>query len=105
MIEATADVSGFTPVLNEDDRAKRPIIEFDSGLALYNHGTVAKRSVTLFDTVTTDAFSEVVGQTGYIVDGLALAQGMRVVFSASFAVILTCLREAFSPGRHERLKR
>jgi hypothetical protein len=81
-IEETARVGGFTPTLNEDDRAKRPIIEFDSGLALYNHGTVAKRSVTLYDTVTTDAFSNVVGQTGYIVDGLALANGMRVIFAA-----------------------
>ena len=82
VIEETAKVSGFTPTLNEDDRAKRPIIEFDSGLALYNHGTVAKKSVTLYDTVTTDAFSTVVKQTGYIVDGLALADGMRIVFSA-----------------------
>ena len=82
VIEETARVSGFTPVLYEDDRAKRPIIEFDSGLALYNHGTVAKKSVTLYDTVTTDAFSTVVKQTGYIVDGLSLANGMRVVFAA-----------------------
>ena len=73
---------GFTPNLEEDDRAKRPIIEFDSGLALYNHGTVAKTSVTLYDTVTTDAFSDVVLQTGYIIDGIALADGMRVIFAA-----------------------
>ena len=82
IIEETAKVSGFTPTLKEDDRAKRPIIEFDSGLALYNHGTVAKSSVTLYDTVTTDAFSSVVKQTGYIIDGLSLANGMRVVFAA-----------------------
>ena len=54
VIEETARVSGFTPVLDEKDRAKRPIIEFDSGLELFNHGTVAKRSVTLYDTVTSD---------------------------------------------------
>ena len=82
IIEETARVGGFTPTLSEDDRAKRPIIEFDSGLALYNHGIVAKKSVTLYDTVTTDAFSTVVRQTGYIVDGLALADGMRIVFAA-----------------------
>ena len=81
IIEETARVGGFTPTLNEDGRAKRPIIEFDSGLALYNHGIVAKKSVTLYDTVTTDAFSSVVGQTGYIVDGLPLANGMRIVFA------------------------
>ena len=82
VIDETADANGYTPNLLETDRAKRPIIEFDSGLALYNHGTVAKTSVTLFDTVTTDAFSNVVAQTGYIIDGLAVADGMRVVFSA-----------------------
>ena len=43
---------------------------------------MAKRSVTLFDTVTTDAFSSVVKQTGYIIDGLSLEDGMRVVFTA-----------------------
>ena len=79
VIEETARIGGFTPTLDEDDRAKRPIIEFDSGLALYNHGTVAKRSVTLLDTVTTDAFSSVVKQTGYIVDGVAVKDGMRIL--------------------------
>ena len=33
IIEETARIGGFTPVLDEDDRAKRPIIEFDSGLS------------------------------------------------------------------------
>ena len=82
IIEETARIGGFTPTLDETARAKRPIIEFDSGLALYNHGTVAKKSVTLYDTVTTDAFSDVVLQTGYIIDGLTLAEGMRVIFAA-----------------------
>ena len=82
VIEETARIGGFTPTLDEEDRAKRPIIEFDSGLALYNHGTVAKNSVTLYDTVTTDAMSDVVLQSGYIVDGLALEEGMRVIFAA-----------------------
>jgi len=82
VIEETARIGGFTPTLNEDDRAKRPIIEFDSGLALFNHGTVAKQSATLYDTFTTDAFSTVVNTGGYIIDGLALADGMRVIFAA-----------------------
>jgi len=82
VIEETARINGYTPTLDETDRAKRPVIEFDSGLALYNHGTVAKNSVTLYDIVTTDAFSDVVLQTGYIVDGVSLTEGMRVIFSA-----------------------
>ena len=79
--QVTLNKTGSIQVLDEDDRAKRPIIEFDSGLELYNHGKVAKKSITLYDTVTTDAFSTVVKQSGYIIDGLAVADGMRIVFA------------------------
>ena len=82
VLEATATANGFALNLLEEDRAKRPIIEFDSGVALYNHGTKAKTSVALIDTVTTDAFSNIVNQTGYIVDGVSLQDGMRVLFTA-----------------------
>ena len=81
VITQTAEIIGYTPTLLETDRAKRPIIEFDSGIRLYNHGSVAKTSVALFDTVTTDAFSDVVRQNGYIVDGISLQDGMRVIFA------------------------
>ena len=79
VIETTASANGTTANLLEEDRAKRPIIEFDSGLALYNHGTVAKNSVTLVDTVTTDVFSDVVNKTGYIVDGVSLSTSVNSV--------------------------
>ena len=82
VLEATATANGFTASLAEEDRAKRPIIEFDSGLALYNHGLQAKTSVALIDTLTTDVFSSVVNSTGYIVDGVSLAEGMRILFTA-----------------------
>ena len=82
VIEETARINGYTPVLDETDRAKRPIIEFDSGLRLYNHGTVAKDHVTLVDTLTTDAFSNVVNQTGIIIDGVTVQEGDRVIFTA-----------------------
>ena len=82
VIEATGVANGYTPELREEDRAKRPIIEFDSGLALYDHGVIAKQSVALIDTVTTDVFSTIVNSTGYIVDGISLVDGMRVLFTA-----------------------
>ena len=82
VLETTATALGYTANLLEDDRAKRPIIEFDSGLALYNHGLQAKTSVALVDTLTTDVFSSVVNSTGYIVDGVSLKEGMRVLFTA-----------------------
>ena len=82
VLETTAIANGGVANLLEEDRAKRPIIEFDSGLALYNHGLQAKTSVALVDTVTTDAFSQIVNTGGYIVDGVSLAEGMRVLFTA-----------------------
>jgi hypothetical protein len=82
VIEKAAQVNGTATVLDETDRAKRPIIEFDSGLSLYNSGTVAKNPVDLFDTTTRDAFSQVSGQFGYFCDETAITDGMRIIFSA-----------------------
>ena len=82
VLESAATITGTTLDLDENDRAKRPIIEFDSGLELYNHGTVAKTAIDLFDTTTGDAFSNVVNKAGYFIDGVAITDGMRVVFSA-----------------------
>ena len=81
VIEKTATVNGTATVLDETDRAKRPIIEFDAGLSLYNSGTTAKTPVDLFDTTQKDAFSNVSGKFGYIIDGVSVTDGMRVVFS------------------------
>ena len=82
IITKTAQVNGTATVLDENDRAKRPIIEFDSGLELFNFGTVAKTPVDLYDDTTTDAFSTVPNTEGFIADGVSLTEGMRVVFSA-----------------------
>ena len=82
VIEATATANGSALALDESDRAKRPIIEFNSNLALYNYGTVAKKSVALVDNVTTDVFSSMVNQTGYFVDGIKVTDGMRILFTA-----------------------
>lgn len=82
VIKTSDDVNGNITALLETARAKRPIIEFDSGIQLYDHGTEGLNSVALIDTVTTDVFSSVVNSSGYIVDGISLAHGMRVLFTA-----------------------
>jgi len=81
VIEETATALGYTASLDQDSRAKRPIIEFDSGLILYNHGTKAKKSVSLVDTVTTDVFSEIVNKLGYVIDGVEIQEGMRILIA------------------------
>ena len=68
--------------VDESTRAKRPIIEFEAGLKLNNFGAVAKQDVDLIDTFTSDVFSTIEGQIGYNIDGIDLADNMRILFAA-----------------------
>ena len=74
--------------IDESARAKRPIIEFEAGLKLFNYGTQAKQDVDLVDTFTRDVFSTIEGTIGYNVDGVDLAQGMRVLFAADDDILV-----------------
>jgi hypothetical protein len=89
VIEESARLTGVLLDLDQDARAKRPIIEFSPGLRLFNFGFKAKKYVDLIDTFTTDVFGSspvagvtygVEGSLGYIVDGVSLVDGMRVLF-------------------------
>ena len=82
VIEASAEANGQIPNIDQSTRAKRPIIEFEAGLKLYQYGWSSKGNVDLIDTVTKDAMSNVEGAVGYYVDGVALTNGMRVLFTA-----------------------
>lgn len=81
VIEATAEYNEFNAIIEETARAKRPIIEFDAGLQLFNYGTTGKRFVDIIDITETDALSNVNGKTGYLSDKVALTPGRTVVFT------------------------
>ena len=81
VIEESNKRNNYAIELNEADRAKRPIIEFQSGLNLYNHGT-SHRVIDVLDTTTTDALSLVAGTVGFIADTTLLREGDKVVFTA-----------------------
>ena len=66
---------------NENNRAKRPIIEFNPNLILFNSGYRFLSTVMLIDTVTTDALSQIEGQSIYYVDGVELNNNQVVVFA------------------------
>lgn len=87
-ITVSAIASGQVPTLDQSARAIRPIIEFDAGLKLFNFGHQAKANVTLIDTFTTDVFSTIEGALGYNIDGIDLAQGMRVLFTADTDILV-----------------
>jgi len=85
----TSFIQNNLPIdIDEDTRAKRPIIEFEAGLKLFQFGTFAKQDVDLVDTFTTDVFSNIEGQIGYNVDGVDFADGMRVLFTADTDVLV-----------------
>jgi hypothetical protein len=82
VLEYASTINGTELTLTEDSRAKRPIIEFASGLQLFNHGAQAKAEIDYIDTFTKDVFSTVEGSTGYNIDGEFLFEGSRVLFIA-----------------------
>lgn len=90
VINKTAKYNNYSPDFSGMSKARRPILEFDPDLQLFNFGVSAKKPITVIDTSTTDAFSQVegtgvsVGDDGvfsYYSDSIPLTRGMRVVFS------------------------
>jgi len=82
VIEATATYNNYTADIDDAARAKRPIVEFHSGLELFNMGTSSVTPVTVVDVTQTDALSNVNGTLGYFADGIDLQQDNTVIFSA-----------------------
>ena len=81
VIEASARANGNVPNIDQTLRARRPIIEFEAGLKLYQFGTSSKGIIDLIDDKTIDVMSDVEGATGYFVDGVNLTDGMKVLFT------------------------
>ena len=88
VIETSYSLNGQIASLDQDARAIRPIIEFAAGIKLYNFGLEATVDVDLIDTFTSDVFSTVEGQPSYIVDGINLTQGQRVLFLADTDILV-----------------
>ena len=80
IIEKTAIELGQQPVFDQAQRAKRPIIEFNANIKLYNFGTTPKQDIDLVDDFTSDVFSIIEGSLGYNIDGVPLLDGHRILF-------------------------
>ena len=87
VITKSSAANGLDPVLDQAQRATRPIIEFESNLKLFNFGTVKKSDVDLIDNYTQDVFSTIEGSLGYTIDNVPLVQGHRVLFTADTDVL------------------
>lgn len=82
VITASAAYNNTSPIINNNFRAKRPILEFRAGTRLFDFGTEGKQPVNIIDFTQTDALSNVNGSTGYGTDGYTLINGSRIIFAA-----------------------
>jgi len=80
VITNTATYNGHTVSLDHEQRAQRPIIQFEGNIQLYNYGNIGLKPIKAIETATTDAFSFVNGQLGHYIDGTELVHGDRVIF-------------------------
>lgn len=95
VIKQTADYLKVTPLFNQDYRAKRPVIEFEPNLQLFNFGREFIAEVDFFDTlVGSDAFGDennikFAGATDFaglrtrlgLPPGFVFATGQKIIFS------------------------
>ena len=86
VIKAAATYNGTVPVFNQQLRANRAIIEFESNVQLYNFGRQAKTPVDIFcnDGSITDARNQVELQTYKSIMGVPLQNGQRIIFADDF---------------------
>ena len=82
VINASAEYNNTNPVLDNNFRARRPILEFRAGTRLFDFGTQALAPVNIIDLSQTDALSNVNGTLGYGLDGYNLINGSTIIFAA-----------------------
>ena len=79
VIEKTAQYNNIDLVLDQQKRAQRPIIEFDSNLQLFNFGTESKASVDVLDYIISNAYTQVQGVVCVSTTELTITVGERSV--------------------------
>ena len=79
VITATAGYNKVNTVIDENLRANRPIIEFNSGIELFDHATKGIEGVKLITTTEKDILTDVNGSEGYFIDGVKLVAGDKIV--------------------------
>jgi hypothetical protein len=82
IINATAQYNNTVPFLDNNQRAKRPVLEFVPDLKLFDFGTQGIEPINIIDFRETDALTNINGSIGYSVDGYSFATGSRVIFAA-----------------------
>ena len=80
VIKVSAESTDQVPVYPIDKRARRPIIEFEANIKLFNFGSNGIPNIDFVDYRTTNAFDLVHGSAGHHADGILLEEGNTVIF-------------------------
>jgi hypothetical protein len=83
VIVATATYNNTVPLIDQRNRAKRPIIQFELDLQLVNQGRIGKQAVDILDLFTLDPFTELQGTVALTAFGTTLTNGLRVLFAGA----------------------
>lgn len=81
VIVRSAQLNGTTATFDQTIRAKRPIIEFEPGIQLYNFGRRGHSPVAHIDTTVTDSFNQVQHNSRLRLGSYTLRVGQRVLFA------------------------
>ena len=80
--ESVVALSQTPPTDASNQRALRPIIEFDKNMLLWNHGWYGRPSVDLVIYGIQDVMGAIVGQSSFVYDGITLSDGMRLLVTS-----------------------
>jgi hypothetical protein len=85
-LNAAAKYNGLTEAdLGPNLPGRRPIIEFEPDLQLFNYGKNAKNIIDIIDFTTgRDAFNDIQGQITYTLGNTPLTPGLRIIFATDF---------------------
>lgn len=81
VINKTAEYNKAVPFVDQTQRANRPIIEYYPDIQLLNHGRQTVRPIDIIDFNESDAFSNIELSEEYVLDGVRLVDGIRVIFA------------------------
>ena len=82
VLEQTAAYNNSTLIIDNKNRAFRPILEYRAGTKLFDFGTAGLQPVDVIDFSQTNALATINGSTGYGVDGYSFINGSLVIFAA-----------------------
>ena len=80
VIERSAAYNNKSAAFSAAQRAKRPIVEFNTDLQLFDFGKTGLSPVDFYDVTVKNPFQSIEGQIGYYADGKYLFDGSTIVF-------------------------